>query len=425
MIDDFSSAADIVTGAVIADAIEPATAHDGGTSVERCLNCQTLISGHHCHSCGQKAKVHRTLGAFWHDILHSVLHFDGKIWRTLPLLAWRPGDLTRRYVHGERARFVSPIALFLFTVFFTFAVVKGVLPNTELGTDRPVTAEKAAQELAKDRADLIADIKELEEDKVEAKSSGDSVDWIDAQLARSKATLTKIESEKIPAVAKQGIAERRFATSLRKAETAIARLEAARARAVKAGQSTTLIDADLADERMGVKMLNAATSVLQRENGGGGGLNINLFGNERLNKAAKHAAENPQLLLYKIQSNAYKYSWALVPISTPFLWLLFFWRREFKMFDHAVFVTYSLCFMMTLGALVAVVASSSEEGGVLFGLAMASMVFVPPIHMYRQLKQAYQLTRSGAVWRAGALSIFAFVALTLFAALIISLGVTG
>jgi Protein of unknown function (DUF3667) len=424
MIDDFSSAADIVTGAVIANAIEPATAHDGGTSVERCLNCQTLISGHHCHSCGQKAKVHRTLGAFWHDILHSVLHFDGKIWRTLPLLAWRPGDLTRRYVHGERARFVSPIALFLFTVFFTFAVVKGVLPNTELGTDRPVTAAKAAQELAKDRADLIADIKELEEDKVEAKSSGDSVAWIDAQLARSKATLTKIDSEKIPAVAKQGIAERRFATSIRKAETAIARLEAARARAVKAGQSTTLIDANLADERMGVKMLNAATSVLQRENGGGG-LNINLFGNERLNKAAKHAAENPQLLLYKIQSNAYKYSWALVPISTPFLWLLFFWRREFKMFDHAVFVTYSLCFMMTLGALVAVVASSSEKGGVLFGLAMASMVFVPPIHMYRQLKQAYQITRLGAVWRAGALSIFSFVALTLFAALIISLGVTG
>ena len=68
-----------------------------------------------------------------------------------------------------------------------------------------------------------------------------------------------------------------------------------------------------------------------------------------LNKAAETAKKNPQLLFYKMQSNAYKYSWALIPISVPFVWLLFFWRRRFKMFDHAVFVTYSLTFMMLLG----------------------------------------------------------------------------
>ena len=31
------------------------------------------------------------------------------------MLAWRPGEMTRRYIAGERARFVSPVALFLFT----------------------------------------------------------------------------------------------------------------------------------------------------------------------------------------------------------------------------------------------------------------------------------------------------------------------
>ena len=51
------------------------------------------------------------LTALWHDLAHGVLHLDGKIWRTLPLLAWRPGELTRRYIEGERARFVSPMAL--------------------------------------------------------------------------------------------------------------------------------------------------------------------------------------------------------------------------------------------------------------------------------------------------------------------------
>ena len=62
------------------------------------------------------------LRAFFHDLLHGVLHFEGKIWRTLPMLAWRPGELTRRYIDGERASFVSPIALFLFSVFLMFAV---------------------------------------------------------------------------------------------------------------------------------------------------------------------------------------------------------------------------------------------------------------------------------------------------------------
>ena len=65
-----------------------------------CLNCGTELVGSHCHACGQKAHLHRTLSAVGHDLVHGVLHLDGKLWRTLPLLAWRPGDLTRRYIAG-------------------------------------------------------------------------------------------------------------------------------------------------------------------------------------------------------------------------------------------------------------------------------------------------------------------------------------
>lgn len=88
-----------------------------------------MLAGEFCHCCGQKAHVHRTLSAFWHDLLHGVLHFEGKIWRTLPLLGWKPGDLTLRYIEGERARFVSPVALFLFTVFLMFAVFSVAGPD--------------------------------------------------------------------------------------------------------------------------------------------------------------------------------------------------------------------------------------------------------------------------------------------------------
>ena len=69
--------------------------------------------------------------------------------------------------------------------------------------------------------------------------------------------------------------------------------------------------------------------------------NIDLPGAGAFNDMVNHALKNPQLLLYKMQSSAYKFSWALIPISIPFVWLLFFWRREFHLFDHAIFVTYS------------------------------------------------------------------------------------
>jgi hypothetical protein len=48
--------------------------------------------------------------------------------------------------------------------------------------------------------------------------------------------------------------------------------------------------------------------------------------------------------------------------------------------------------------------------------------FVPPIHMYRQLRGTYGLSRTGAVWRAALLTIFAFIAISLFASLLVGLG---
>ena len=67
-----------------------------------------------------------------------------------------------------------------------------------------------------------------------------------------------------------------------------------------------------------------------------------------LNDAFQRAKSNPQLAIYKLQDAASKFAWLLIPISVPFLWLLFPFSRRFKLYDHSVFVTYSLSFMMLL-----------------------------------------------------------------------------
>jgi hypothetical protein len=64
--------------------------------------------------------------------------------------------------------------------------------------------------------------------------------------------------------------------------------------------------------------------------------------------------------------------------------------------------------------------------GTLIGLISAGLAslawLVPPVHMYRQLKGTYGLGKWGAVWRTAALTIFAFIAISLFVSLLVTLG---
>ena len=102
--DGLDAVGDAVTGGLLARAVEPAAGEagaDGHTHEKNCLNCGTKLSGVYCSACGQKAHVHRSVRAFFQDFVQGLFNFEGKIWRTLPMLAWRPGEMTRRYIAGE------------------------------------------------------------------------------------------------------------------------------------------------------------------------------------------------------------------------------------------------------------------------------------------------------------------------------------
>src|SRR5262245_40814230 len=88
----------------------------------RCANCKTPVMGRYCHECGQAAHVHRSMAHIFEEVAHGVVHFETRSWRTLPMLFFRPGLLTRRYIEGQRVKYVSPLALFLFSVFLMFFV---------------------------------------------------------------------------------------------------------------------------------------------------------------------------------------------------------------------------------------------------------------------------------------------------------------
>jgi hypothetical protein len=172
-----------------------------------CANCGTILIASHCHNCGQSGHVHRSLSAIFHEFAHGVVHFEGQFWNSLPLLIWKPGELTRRYIKGERKRFMSPLALFLLAVFLTYAIFSIVGSSVHDDT----VIEKNVHEV-----------------------------------------------------------------SVREAE----------------------------------RNLQQAS------------LNLDT-GHSEFDKAIKQIEKNPQLLFYKVQANAYKFAWALIPLSLPFMWLLF------------------------------------------------------------------------------------------------------
>lgn len=343
--------ADAVTGGRVAGAAEPPVrgpvGSDGHTEEQSCLNCGTDLIGHYCHDCGQRAHVHRSLGAFGHDLLHGVFHFEGKIWRTLPMLVLRPGELTRRYIEGQRASFVSPIALFLFGVFLMFAV-----------------------------------------------------------LSIATATTTgSIDSRKVEA----GLSE-----EIREADGRIATLERQRAAAARAGQATAELDRRLKDERQGRGLLKT-----MHDQGLVKGTAVRLSDDvpDWLRDPIEKAGKNPELLLFKLKSHAYKFSWMLIPLSVPFVWLLFPFSRRFRLYDHTVFVTYSLCFVTLLVIAANLWSRTGLPGG---GLPL---LLLPPLHMYRQLKGAYELTRAAALWRTILLMIFSAIAGMLFLLILLGLGI--
>src|SRR6185436_16977473 len=63
---------------------------------------------------------------------HEFLHLDGKILTSLKVLVTRPGQLTTDLVAGRRARYVTPLRLYL-TLSVLFFVLNAFVPNPSPG----------------------------------------------------------------------------------------------------------------------------------------------------------------------------------------------------------------------------------------------------------------------------------------------------
>jgi hypothetical protein len=370
MSDELEAAGAAVTAGLVAAAVDGPTAKPAASLDPHasCRNCGKSLSGPYCAGCGQAAHIHRSLLHFGEEVLHGILHFDAKAWRTVLLLVARPGLLTRRYIDGQRTRYVSPLALFLFTMFlmyFVFSLTGGVTATpAQLGD-----ADRAAA-----RSELSA-----------------AIDEARAEVAQHEAALARAREQGAGVADAEGdvIAARK---ALQVVQAALAAFD--KAAAIPAtGAATGVVEA-VGDEASRIETGNAA-----------------------LDEAIRQQLKNPELAWYRLKNTAYKFSFLLIPISLPFLWLMFALRRDIAMYDHAVFCLYSLSFMSLLFASVALLSLTPLDAS----LALITLV-VPPLHMFVHLRETYGLRTRSALWRTLALLVVAATAFVVFIVLVAVVG---
>ena len=96
--------------------------------VSRCRNCENFLGdppGKFCSACGQSTAPHTpTAGEFLHEFVGHYVALEGKLAKTLWLLFFKPGELTKQYLAGKRARYVLPLRLYLTASIIFFLLVK-------------------------------------------------------------------------------------------------------------------------------------------------------------------------------------------------------------------------------------------------------------------------------------------------------------
>ena len=134
--------------------------------VEVCLNCGTTLDGQYCGNCGQRATSR--LISVWEllrDAFGDLLELDSRLWRTLIPLTIRPGQLTRDYLEGRRARFMPPFRMYL-VLSIVFFLVAFFDPREELGflyepqTPSAIESEQDSSEADAIRAEIFRDLAE-------------------------------------------------------------------------------------------------------------------------------------------------------------------------------------------------------------------------------------------------------------------------
>ncbi|MEO5816251.1 MAG: DUF3667 domain-containing protein [Gemmatimonadaceae bacterium] len=172
-----------------------------------CLNCGASLNGPFCAACGQRdippypSTRELVVDAFW-----ELSGWDGRFATTVKALVQRPGMLTREFLEGRRARYLSPLRLYLLASLAYF-VLAAAAPSPRPLIKKPDVS--TASESAKSRPERVADAVSGSFDngskKLTSEERAAALKDIERAPALMRPTLHKVVAD--PAGFKRGIVE--------------------------------------------------------------------------------------------------------------------------------------------------------------------------------------------------------------------------
>lgn len=413
---EMEAAGALATAGVIGAAIE---GREGGPPGEgSCPNCGAAITGRFCSNCGQHAHPKRKLTGVIGEFLYGLWNFDTKAWRTFPMLILRPGTLTRNYVYGKRARYLAPLTMFLFSIFFMFFAFSTIEPPQNI---RDNEVEVTQEDLTEARAELAQAQADLE--RARTNPDPDQPAGLEVGLAEGAIQIAQGQVDRLER--QLAAAQAREAERARQAENAPVQVTVDRdaAPAPTAPPTPAAEPSETTEDAASAPTEGPQVQTWQdamREIGTSDDFVVFGGANDELNQRVRRKFQNPDLALYQIQDAASRFSFLLAPLSLPFIALLFIWKRGVTLYDHMAYALYALGFAALLFSAAVLLGKLS-----FIGWSAAWLLLALPVHMWFHLKGAYALGWWSATWRTFFMLIFAYIVATVFTVLVVVLGLTG
>lgn len=331
-----------------------------------CRNCGEVVEQRHCPQCGQlAASYHKPFYSLVAETVSDSLAIDGRIARTLPLLLFRPGVLSRRYSReGKRMRYVPPFRLFLLSSLLFYFVVFAFLNQVNWLDFANENVRLEGQELSEE------DLTELREAFV--------------------GPTGEVNEERLD----------EFLRGLRDGAAADEALSDSGEDGAPSPGGTEDVTSDTpgtADTGAGETAESPGSSAADDD----------------MSERVERIIQQPRVFVSAVETWLPRLSLLMVPLTMLALSIMYFWRRRIYIYDHAIHAL-NLHSWMYLTATVAML------GGLVIGSDLATLAFfiAIPVYVTFSLRGAYQSGFFTSFLRMMLLCIFWVIALS-----VLSIGV--
>ncbi|WP_035568511.1 DUF3667 domain-containing protein [Hyphomonas adhaerens] len=297
---------------------------------EPCRNCGAVVTERYCSRCGQLASnFHRPFFGLVASSLADTFALDSRLWRSVPLLLFRPGRMTRNYLDGKRARYVPPFRMFLLASLLFFLTVFGLGDRLGWYADWTLNPGAGVEISETGRANAIEELKaRLERDDL----SPAGREGLESVLARLEA------GEQVPFVREDGTVDRDALHGM--IDQAIA-------------PGTSPVEA---------QTIQAAGDQFAR------------------------VFENQDRFAARFREWAPRFSLMFMPLLTLMLTVIYAWRRSVYVYDHVIVALHFQTFVYSLATLLLLVGAFLHIGPDL--LSLVGTIW-GVWYLHRQLRVTY------------------------------------